>query len=669
NITPGIAGWPSRWLSGIQVDHSNSNIIYVTFMGFNNSASGNSDHVWRGEFDPVGGVWSWALIASGLPDVPVGGIVKHSGTGDLYIATDIGVFMSDDDGTSWTPFEAGLPNVPVVDLHLDEASNTLRAATHGRGMYRVKLYTTCPEVDLYLRDNILDTGEVTPSPSGVADPTQPGNVVRFYKSADIKVDAPPFDTVDALTDGVEFDNPDHPFGAVYIESIDGIEHNQPIRTQINRVYLQIHNRGWQTANSVTVKLLWADAGAGLPALPADYWSNWSGDGFDQTNWHPLGTTTITNLEPNVPVVLSRNWTPPASVSTHVCLLAMLDSPQDPLLPQTATNVDFLTRNNKKITHRNTHPIDPPAPGTGPAWMGLNFNNAWGEYQFFRFEIKPNGGRIPPLKVFFVDPEPAVFEGIKAKGLRKADLDRQGLEREVKNARGYDRLSDADVDRLLGAKELICFEVEPLPEAAFLDRVWLPPYGQVRAYFMQDFSREQDAPLAAFEVNQYLKDELIGGSEYVVAKKQPEATEGCKEQLIRIVLEKVEILDDKDRGIFGKGEIVLFSEVKINGSLDRGKQLRFPERGCYRISDKPGQNQQEIDRVLFEGCVCADDLLTIDIYGTEHDIDLIGDDFERYHRVFSGNPGSYLGQYTPHDQSPDPEKLKDWMVWYRIERVS
>src|SRR5262249_30658052 len=156
---------------------------------------------------------------------------------------------------------------------------------------------TCPEVDIYLRDNVIDTGEFTPSADGLPDPTQTGAFVHHWESVDIKVDAPPYDVLDAVIDGVEFDTPDQPSP---IETIAGITHNNPIRSQTNHVYVQVHNRGWKKADQVTVKLLWADAGVALPALPSDFWTNYPGDGFDQTHWKPLGTTVISDLLP---------WTP------------------------------------------------------------------------------------------------------------------------------------------------------------------------------------------------------------------------------------------------------------------------------------------------------------------------------------------------------------------------
>jgi hypothetical protein len=57
----------------------------------------------------------------------------------LYAATDVGVFVTHDGGKRWRTLGKGLPRVTVVDLKLHEATRTLRAATHGRGMWDLVL--------------------------------------------------------------------------------------------------------------------------------------------------------------------------------------------------------------------------------------------------------------------------------------------------------------------------------------------------------------------------------------------------------------------------------------------------------------------------------------------------------------------------------------------------
>ena len=66
----------------------------------------------------------------------------------LYVASDVGVFRSTNGGTTWKTAGSKLPMVPVTDLEYRTASNTLYAATFGRGMFTLalRLVARPPEV-------------------------------------------------------------------------------------------------------------------------------------------------------------------------------------------------------------------------------------------------------------------------------------------------------------------------------------------------------------------------------------------------------------------------------------------------------------------------------------------------------------------------------------------
>ena len=61
----------------------------------------------------------------------------------------------------------------------------------------------------------------------------------------------------------------------YLTFESSLIHRNPQRTRINRAYIQIHNRGINDTNLVNVKVLYADASAGLPDLPSDFWTAFS----------------------------------------------------------------------------------------------------------------------------------------------------------------------------------------------------------------------------------------------------------------------------------------------------------------------------------------------------------------------------------------------------------
>jgi hypothetical protein len=53
----------------------------------------------------------------------------------LYAGTEIGVFVSFDDGGSWQPLKGNLPVVPIHDLVVKEPEGDLVLATHGRSFW------------------------------------------------------------------------------------------------------------------------------------------------------------------------------------------------------------------------------------------------------------------------------------------------------------------------------------------------------------------------------------------------------------------------------------------------------------------------------------------------------------------------------------------------------
>ncbi|HVG32873.1 MAG TPA: hypothetical protein VM911_07330 [Pyrinomonadaceae bacterium] len=399
----GSATLPTRLVMDIVVHPTNPNVVFVVYSGFSSSTPAAPGHVFRGTSTDGWVTSTWKNISSTLPDIPVNAIQVHPfAPNTLYIGTDIGVFRTTDGGLSWTDFGAGLPNVVVSDLALNSAGNTLRAATYGYGMFELDLLSTCPPVDVYVRDNKLDTGETSPSPSGVIDPTAVGQFVYWWESADIKVDAFPYFATDALFDGVEFDR----------TASENPVRNDAAHPNPNRLYVQVHNRGPLPAHNVRVKALWANASAGLPNLPADFWSSFPNNWAAASAWKTINPAVpfqvIPTLEPWTPKVLRWNWTVPTTAADHTCVLVVISANEDPVMHSDANPNDhlvwMLVPNDKHITLRNLHVITAPAPGPKPApqplTTSLDFHNAHGFPQFFDFVFDrgslPNDARLSVL---------------------------------------------------------------------------------------------------------------------------------------------------------------------------------------------------------------------------------------------------------------------------------
>jgi photosystem II stability/assembly factor-like uncharacterized protein len=138
-----IAGLPNRWVTRLRVHPSDPQKVYATFSGFN--GTGVPGHVFRS----ADGGETWVNISSELPDLPVQVIViDPRNPSTLFIGTDLGCFRSLNEGTSWEPFNDGLPNVVVDDMGYFGNTNFLRVATHGRGMWQ---YTSGGRVPASIR--------------------------------------------------------------------------------------------------------------------------------------------------------------------------------------------------------------------------------------------------------------------------------------------------------------------------------------------------------------------------------------------------------------------------------------------------------------------------------------------------------------------------------------
>ena len=78
-----------------------------------------------------------ARISANLPaDAPVRVIRQDTHVQKLlYAGTENGLWVSFDRGGRWERLRAGLPVVPVYDIHVQPSANDLLVATHGRGFF------------------------------------------------------------------------------------------------------------------------------------------------------------------------------------------------------------------------------------------------------------------------------------------------------------------------------------------------------------------------------------------------------------------------------------------------------------------------------------------------------------------------------------------------------
>ncbi|MET8953312.1 glycosyl hydrolase [Streptomyces sp. NPDC004393] len=128
---------PNRYLSGFAVDPKNADHVFLSVNGFSRhwteGPGAGAGHV----FESTDGGTTWKDISANLPDVPTDSAVVTP-NGGLVVATDLGVVYRAPGHTKWQRV-GSLPAVAVLQLKLSPDGSTLYAATHGRGIYTIRV--------------------------------------------------------------------------------------------------------------------------------------------------------------------------------------------------------------------------------------------------------------------------------------------------------------------------------------------------------------------------------------------------------------------------------------------------------------------------------------------------------------------------------------------------
>ncbi len=135
-------GLPLRWVTRIAVSAYDPSTAFVTFSGLKWRDA--QPHIFRTRDAGA----TWEDISSDLPDLPINALALDDVNPNVvYIGTDIGAFVTEDNGASWDILGDGLPAVSVYDLKYIASTKEIIAGTHGRSAYRLDVRTLSVGVD------------------------------------------------------------------------------------------------------------------------------------------------------------------------------------------------------------------------------------------------------------------------------------------------------------------------------------------------------------------------------------------------------------------------------------------------------------------------------------------------------------------------------------------
>ena len=118
------------WVSRVIASEHKKERVYVTLNGYR--WDDFKPYIYMS--DTYGATWT--DISNNLPLSPVN-VIREDPENEniLYLGTDNGAYVSFNQGATWEPFAAGLPNVAVHDLAVQKRDKDLVVGTHGRSIY------------------------------------------------------------------------------------------------------------------------------------------------------------------------------------------------------------------------------------------------------------------------------------------------------------------------------------------------------------------------------------------------------------------------------------------------------------------------------------------------------------------------------------------------------
>jgi photosystem II stability/assembly factor-like uncharacterized protein len=119
---------PNRMVTRLMIDPANPNHVFALFGGYSEA------NLW----ETTDSGKNWRNASAGLPLAPFRAVAIHPRHPNyMYLATEVGLFTSDNGGKSWEATNEGACSCRVDDLAW--MGDYLIAATHGRGVFRIDL--------------------------------------------------------------------------------------------------------------------------------------------------------------------------------------------------------------------------------------------------------------------------------------------------------------------------------------------------------------------------------------------------------------------------------------------------------------------------------------------------------------------------------------------------
>ena len=130
---------PNRFVTRIVPDRTDVNAAFISYSGFNALTPSSPGHVFRIAFNPSSRTATFTSLDRDLGDLPINTLAVDSERGDVYAGTDFGPLVLRRGAANWELAGTGFPEALMVDLKFVPSQRVLVAATHGLGIFFLKL--------------------------------------------------------------------------------------------------------------------------------------------------------------------------------------------------------------------------------------------------------------------------------------------------------------------------------------------------------------------------------------------------------------------------------------------------------------------------------------------------------------------------------------------------
>ena len=130
---------PNRFVTRIVPDAGDPNAAFISYSGFNALTPAAPGHVFRAVYNPSSRIATFVSLDADLGDLPINTLAVDDARGDIYAGTDFGPLVLRKGSSKWELAGVGFPEALMVDLKFVGSERVLVGATHGLGIFFLRL--------------------------------------------------------------------------------------------------------------------------------------------------------------------------------------------------------------------------------------------------------------------------------------------------------------------------------------------------------------------------------------------------------------------------------------------------------------------------------------------------------------------------------------------------